>query len=162
MACCNAVCARRTRKIVILVVLSPLLVIVGVVVCICRLMYTALTCQCMCCRPTMQQEFGERFDTSAPHYDHKRRIFQNHWDSFSPNAWYDSLLMVLWDSPAVSSSTVDPADAECLQFQSIDWAAVHAFHDQNDGHEINHVWFGHSSCLIQVQTAKCKPVYFRF
>ena len=79
-----------------------------------------------------------------PHYNHESCTFNNPWDSFSGEKWYDGLVC-LWDLHPLKPPTPENKP----EYLSIDWEKIQNFHSEYKD-RINYTWFGHSSCLIQM------------
>ena len=98
----------------------------------------------------MEKEFGDRFDTTAKHYDHKTGLFKNYWDSYTKLKWYDGLRAILIDAKKPKKPDHESTEKSCkdaLEYETINW---HKINNNYDNNKIQYLWFGHSSCLIQV------------
>ena len=102
----------------------------------------------------MHNEFGDRFDTSAQHYDHKNGIFKNYWDSFTQLAWYENLPIMFDMHPPrkPDHDSMDKASRDALKYDTIKWDKIKSFHSDSNASDksIQYLWFGHSSCLVQM------------
>ena len=106
---------------ILILVLAPIVLILYIVITIFVKLYTILTCQLVCCNK-LHNEFGDRFDTSAPHYDHKNGIFINYWDSFIKLSWYAILQIALFDLRHPKERSQD-----ALEYETINWDKIYSF-----------------------------------